>query len=371
MKTQISNSIMLAIFINMIYAKAIGVTQGSISREVGGDMWIANLVAILIGLLVMWLVVFVIKRCPEKNILEQAKVLLGAWGERLFALLLFIFFMGAYGGVMITFVYHLMDYFLPDVPIFVFILFTSGVGLYGLSKGIEVIGRFAILGLVAISILNIMILFGSLSHFDVQFFLPVLRYDLLDNLLASRHLLSDLAMGILTLAVVLPMVKQENKWYNYSTKSFLLGGFLILQWPILETGKLSPEVTSQYMVSCMQLARSAQIGLFLHRYELVMIVFFAISSLVQVMMCILCASIAAKHVVGVNNINKLFIPIALILGGFGYWIVEDHMRAMELLQHYWPLIAVPILIGVTLLIFLLGTVFKKKLANQPSGEQQA
>lgn len=363
-RTQISNSILLAIVINIVYAKAIGVTQGAIARQVGADMWIVTILSILFGLLMMWVVVMIIKRTPEKNMLEQSKVLFGTWGEKIFSALFFLFFLGAYGGVMITIVYHLMDYFLPDVPTVIFIIATTGVGLYGLSKGIEVIGRFAVLGLFSISILNILILFGSLDNFHVHHFFPVMQNNLWSNLQATSHHNSDWAMAVLMVAIILPMVKQKEKWNKYTLKSVFIGGGFILMWPLLQVGTLSPEVTGQYIVSCMQMARSAEIGLFVHRYELIMVVFFSISALVQVMTCLICASISAKHVVGAKNINKLYLPTALLLGGFGYWIVDDHMRAMHYLEDYWPVLSMSIIIGITVLVLLFGTIFKRKLVQR-------
>ncbi|MCT8139425.1 GerAB/ArcD/ProY family transporter [Anaerobacillus sp. CMMVII] len=179
----------------------------------------------------------------------------------------------------------------------------------------------------------------------------------------TKHHNADWAMATLMVAIILPMVKQQEKWLKYSTKAILFGGLFIVMWPILEVGVLSPEVAGQYMVACMQMARSAEIGLFVHRYELIMIIFFSLSALVQVMMCLLCASISAKHMTGVQNLNKLFIPVAIILGLFGYWVVADHIRAMDLLTYYWPKIAIPITFGVPIGVFLLGTILKKKLST--------
>ncbi|MBU9714835.1 hypothetical protein [Evansella tamaricis] len=119
-------------------------------------------------------------------------------------------------------------------------------------------------------------------------------------------------------------------------------------------------MVGQYIVSCMQMARSAEIGLFIHRYELIMIIFFSISALVQVMISILCTTIALKHVTGITKLNKLIFPVSLLLGAFGYWVVEDHIRAMDLLTYYWPIMANPIGLGLPLLIFLLGFFFQKK-----------
>ncbi|MGC5326922.1 GerAB/ArcD/ProY family transporter, partial [Brevibacillus sp. SYSU BS000544] len=113
MKIQISNGMFIALIINMVYPKAVGVTQGIMAREVDGDFWLSTVFATIQGVLAILMVVWLIKRTPDKNIFDQSEILLGKWGGKIVSLLIFLFFLGAFGSVMITFVYHMMDYFMP------------------------------------------------------------------------------------------------------------------------------------------------------------------------------------------------------------------------------------------------------------------
>lgn len=358
--TQISNGMLIAIIINMTYAKAIGVTQGIFARQVGGDMWVATIFSIAISLGVMLLTVALIKRYPEKNIFEHTRTLLGKWGEKLVALLIFVFFLGGFATVMITVVYHLHDFFLPDLPIYIFVILIVGVGIYGIMKGIEVISRLALLGVFSIIVLNILLMLGSLDYFHVREFFPVVRNGFFDVVKVTKHHNADWGLAIFMVAILLPMVKQKEKWMMSSMKGTIYGGLFILMWPILQVGVLTPELTGQYLVACMQMARSAEIGLFIHRYELIMVIFFAMSALIQVMICLLCGSISVKHIIGSKKLTILYIPVAVIMGGFGYWVVSNHNRAMDLLTYYWPPIAMPIFFGIPVVLFVLGFFLKKK-----------
>lgn len=107
------------------------------------------------------------------------------------------------------------------------------------------------------------------------------------------------------------------------------------------------------------MARSAEIGFFIHRYELIMVIFFSVSALIQVMICLLCGTISVKHVLGMKKLNPLLLPVSMIMGLFSYWVIRDHNQAMDLLTYYWPPIAIPIVFGVPLVIYLLG-LFKGK-----------
>jgi len=370
MKVRITNGLLIALLINMVYAKAIGMTQGIMAREVQGDMWLATIFSTLQGILVIWLVAKTMQRLPRMNIIEHHEHLFGKWAGKIVALLCLLFFLGAYGGVMITLVYHLMDYFLPEVPILVFVVAGTLVGLYALYFGLEVIGRLAFVGLFAVAALNILILLGSMHDFDVRELLPLFQSGWINTLLASRHNDTDWGMATITAAMIFNHVKNSDVWTRSGTLGILYGGLTVVLWPILEAGVMSPEVTSQYIVACMQLARTAEIGQFIHRYELIMVIFFSVSALVQVMMSLFCGSLAATHLFGLKDYRPMIIPICLLFGAFAYWVVLDHHRAMYLLSDRWPPFALSIAVGLPVLTFLLGFLRRKKWQPKKASEEQ-
>jgi spore germination protein KB len=351
----------MAIIINLVYAKAIGLTQGTMAREIGSDIWIATIFSSLQGLLAMMLIVYIIKKLPDRDIIQHSELLLGKWFAKGVALIVFVFFLFSYGGVMATFVYHLKDFFLPEAPILVVVLAAILMGIYGIFFGLEVLSRMALLGVFSILCLNILILIGSLADFDIRELLPTFQAGFGKTLWASRHHDADWAVATMMATMVLPHVKNKETWARSGAAGIVFGGLFVVLWPILEVGVLTAEVAAQYLVSCMQMARSAHIGFFLHRYEMIMIAFFALSSLTQIMITLLCASIAMQRLIGLKDYRPVVIPVAFILGGFGYWFVIDHHRAMSLLETYWIAVALGIAVGLPILILLLGKVFRKKL----------
>ncbi|WP_019155036.1 GerAB/ArcD/ProY family transporter [Robertmurraya massiliosenegalensis] len=363
MKVQITNGMFMAIIINLVYAKAIGLTQGSMAREVGSDMWIATIFAVLQGLLVMTIVIYLIKKMPDKDIIQHSEKLVGKWFSKLVAALVLIFFLFAFGGILATFVYHIKDFFLPESPLLVIVLAALFIGVYGIFFGLEVISRMALLGVFSVLCLNILIILGSVQDFDVRELLPTFQSGFFNTLWASRHYDADWALATMMATMLLPYVKNDKTWTRSGMAGIIYGGLFVLIWPILEAGVLTAEVAAQYFVSCMQMARSAQIGVFFHRYEMIMIAFFALSSITQIMITLLCSSIALQRLLGLKDYRPVIIPTALMLGGFGYWFVFDHARAIELLETYWIWVALGITISLPILILLLRKIFKKKVKD--------
>ncbi|RSK25635.1 spore gernimation protein [Bacillus sp. HMF5848] len=368
MKTQITNGMFMAIIINMVYAKGIGLTQGSMAREVGRDIWLSSIIGNVLGLLLMLLVVAAIKRLPKGDLIHQGEFVLGTFFSKLLGVLFFLFFLGSFAVVMMTFVYHLKDYFLPEAPTWIFVTLGLAVGVYAIHFGIEVVSRMALIGVFSVLSLNILLLLGSFGRFDIRELLPVLESGLLNTIWASRHYLADWAITAMMAGLILPIVKDSKTWYRSATLGVLFGGGFILMWPILEVGVLSANVTGQYIVSCMQMARSAQIGLYIHRYEMIMVAFFALSILTQIMISLFCASVAAQKVFSAKDYRPFIIPVSLILGGFSYWYILDHYRAISFLENEWIIFGLGVAIAVPLFLWMIGFVFRKKLKELSHNE---
>jgi spore germination protein KB len=94
---------------------------------------------------------------------------------------------------------------------------------------------------------------------------------------------------------------------------------------------------------------------------MVMVALYALSSLTQIMMTLLCASIAMQRVFGLKDYRRLIIPVSLILSGFGYYIVSDHRRALYFLETNWITLSLSIVIILPTIIWGFGFIFKNKL----------
>lgn len=363
MKVRITDGMLSSMIMCLVYAKAVGLTQGVMAREVYGDIWLATMISGVKGLLFIMLTVYLIRKAPDRNMLEQFDLLLGKWAGKLVGIVIFVFFTGAFGTIMITFVYHLMDYFLPQAPTYIFFAVGLSVCLYGLYKGLEVLARTAFLGILAMVIFNILLVFGSLQQFDIKELLPLFQSGVWETVRASRHNDTDWGMSTMMAALLLPLVKSPKEWNKAAAAGIVCGSIIVVQWPILESAVLSPEMAAQYIVSCMQLARSAEIGVFMHRYEMIMVAMFIIPLYVQMMLCLYCGTVAVSHTFGGISHGKLFVPVVLAMGGAGYYIVNSHFRAVRFLQTAWPYLALPIIYGLPLLLLALSFIRRKKLQS--------
>jgi spore germination protein KB len=362
MKIQITNGMLTSLVMTMVYSKALGVTQGIMAREIDGDIWLSTILSTIQGTVFMAITVWVIQKTPGHNLISQARILLGPVFEKLVGVAVFVFFSGAFCTILMTYTYHILDYFLPDIPILGFVIVGLIVSLYGIYQGLEVIARAAFLGVLCMLVFNILMIFGSVKQMDVKEMLPLFQSGFLPTLWASRHNDTDWAMATLMVSIILPNVSNPEQWKRSATFGVFFGGIIVLLWPIMEITVISPEMTAQYFISCMQMARTAQIGVFLQRYELVMVALFIVPLFVQLMMCLYCSAVVFSQISSIKDLRYTLATVTVLMGGLGYWVVADHMRAIDFVEKWWPPIALPLAFGLPVLIGGIGWLRKKKLA---------
>lgn len=361
-KIKITNGMFVAMIVNLAFVKSIGVTQGTLARLVGQDMWIATLAGALQGIAMMYVTYLVIRRRPNLDFISMGEKLLGKWFGKLVAVLMLAFFLAASGPIMLTFVYHLQDYFLPEAPLPLFLVSALLVGSLGCFYGLEVMARLSLLGLLFIFTLNLLIIFGSTQEFDIRNLLPVLEVGLPKVAAASLHYDADCALSIMMAALIMPHIKNvKQRGGQMGMLGIAASGLIILIWAFLQSAVLSAEVAAEYTVSCMKLARNAHIGNFLQRYEMIMIALYSIPILFEIMFCLYGTSMCASKLFGLNNDRWTILPAALLIGIFSYWVVRDHFTAMEFLEITWPRIGVPIAFGLPVLLLLLQLLLGKRL----------
>ncbi|MDF2606133.1 MAG: spore gernimation protein [Bacillales bacterium] len=363
MKERITNGMLIALIINMIYPKSIGVSQGVMAREIGSDIWLSTLFSCVQALIIMIIVVSIVKNLPKEPVFSGKAKLFVNGLKRLIYILLFIFFIGAFGDIMLIFVYHLRDYFLPEAQTWIFVLLGTLIGIYAIFHGIEVSGRLALLGVIFVVLFNILLLLGSLKQFDIRELQPVFNSGVGNTYWASRHMLTDWASAIMVAIILVPTVNKIESVRKSSIIGVLFATGIMIIWPILEVGVLSSEITAQYIVSCMQMARSAEIGLFIHRYEMIMVAFFAFSIFTQIITTLYCASYSAKQIFNLQDYRKMIIPSAIILSGYSLWLLQDHHHAMHITENQRVTIGLWLLVIIPILIFILGFIYKKKNKN--------
>lgn len=342
---------LLALLANMVFGKSLGYTNGTLARVVGNDAWLSMSAAFLWGLAFLPVLVWLSRRRGGELPMAYIPKLLGRWAGALVMLLLSLFFYVAFMTSAITIEQHINDYLMTETPLIVFVTGYTLLILYGVYLGMEVAARLSILGCVLNIAFNIALAAGSVHHMDLSRLLPIFDHGVLPVLTASIRAYQDVGMATAVAMLVLPMTEKPKLWLRYSWWGLGLGGVLVITWSVFEITVLGPEVTAQYLIACMQLARAAELSIYLHRYEMIMVVLFVYGVISQSIALLYSATelLAAALPFRIKR-GYLITAVSLLSIGPQYYLAYDRERYGTFLALVWPPVTVALAFVLPLLI---------------------
>lgn len=359
-----------ALLANLVFGKSVGFTSGALARDVGRDDWVAMSLAFLVGFVVMSLMVWIAIRLGGQSLTASMPRLVGRPLGKLALLLLAVFFFIAFMTSAITMELHLSDYLMTETPLIVFVLLWTLASMYGVYLGVEVIGRLSLLGFFFAVTIDVLMVAGSVQHFHLNRLFPLFDSGVLPTVAASTMALPDVSLATAAALVLLPLAGKPGKWLKLTWWGLLAGFLITIVWPVFEIGVLGPEVTAQYLISCMQMARAAELSIYLHRYELIMVIVFAYSVLAQSLASLWIACDLTDAALPFKVKRSILVPVLALLTIWPqYMLAVNRERYALFIARVWPIIALPIALGIPLLLAVVA-LFRRS-ARKPSPKPPA
>ncbi len=352
----------VTILANLVYGKSLGFTAGVLARRVGNDLWLSMLIAFATGALVMIATSYVVRAFGSTTPFEYIPRLAGRALGKLLLFLMGLLFLGAFITSGITVELHLNDFLMTETPLVIFVVLYTLLVLYGAFLGLEVAARLSVWGLFTGLMLALSMVIGTTDHFWFDRLLPLFDHGVREVLLASLIADTDVAVAVAASLFLFPYVhkKTENqgKWLGLSWLGLGFGALQSMAWPIFEVAVLGPEVTAQYLIACMQLGRAAELSIYVHRYEMVMMILFSFGVFAKSIVLLYFAHESIAAVVKVERLGRgASMTVLSLLSLFPhYWLVSDRQFYSLFLETWWPTLSLPIAFGVPLALAALVVV---------------
>ncbi|MFZ5828157.1 MAG: GerAB/ArcD/ProY family transporter [Bacillota bacterium] len=346
---------LVAILACLAFGKSIGFTAGALTRMVSSDAWLSMSFAFLLAFVLILPSVWLARRFPTEQPRQYFPRVLGRPLGMLCLILLALFFFGSYIFSAITIELHVNDFLMTETPTLVFVVAYSLLCLYGAYLGLETAARLAFPGFLMSAAIGILMVAGTIDHFEGERLRPFFDHGVGPVLWGSTIALTDTAMVTAGALVIFPLAGQPHRWLRIALWGLLGGALIVLVWPIFEIAVLGPEVTAQYLIACMQLARAAELSVYLHRYEMVMMVFFAWGVLTQSIVCLYTATEMLGAALPFRVSRGWFMTICvLIILPIHYQITIDRELTDVIMHQVWPVLSLPVALGLPPLIWLVS-----------------
>lgn len=185
----------------------------SIVTGVGGrDGWMSVLPGFAVGIPYGLMVISLVERYPQKNLLQMSETVFGRWIGKIIGIV-YISIMGYFGGLLLAQIGNIyQDSTMPLVPISVFYLGGLLLVFYMVRSGIEVFARFSEVLLPVIGIVLFMNVVLAIPQIEQGELLPILSEGLKPLVFSGIKVLPYAMEFVLFLAGVaafLPTGKEE------------------------------------------------------------------------------------------------------------------------------------------------------------------
>lgn len=348
---------------NLLFGKAIGITAGVMVRKLGKDTWQSMTIGFIIGIIIMFLLIYLCSKFPDKTIIEFSQQILGKWPGCVLGFLLALFFIMVFGASANVMTLHLSEYFLPQTPFILICTLYILLCMYGVLLGIEVAIRFSLVGFIMSVLICITMLTGTTEDLKPINLLPILDNGLWADIAGSFYIFGDISMAILAIGFIYPLLNQKKKIYKITFWSMVIAACMVIVWPVFEIMVLGPDLMRQYVVVCMQQIRCAQLTKYLPRYELIMVSFFTFGVFVQSSLMFYCAKHCIKQVTGIKKDWVIILPLTVILIIVTYFMAKDHNKFIDFLTYPYSQICVAFSIGIPVILFVIA-LLRGRLKNQ-------
>lgn len=324
------------IYMIVLFLFGSSAVQG-VSWGVGQDAWIAILIALVFGSMLVLVYARIIRLFPETSLYDVAEVIFGKIiGKIIIAL------MTLYAIHLSAIVIRLLSEFIkivtlqetPLLPMMILLLVAAG---YITFSGVATLGKWAMFVLPLYLLILLYILVLSTAEIKISNVLPIMEHSVMAIGSASLKILTTTFGGtVLFLTLADSIKKNDNPYkiylYGVFIAAVILIGILLLSIMVLGV----PLVERSYFPSY-RAARLINIGDFLSRIEMIIFYNFLFAGIAKISICLLAAVKGLENLFKSSNKGLILLilsPIILLISTLEFSSVIELFNFTDVFQYY-------------------------------------
>lgn len=320
--------------------------------------WLVVLLSGLFSLIGFCFIYLLLKKYPDKNLIEISSYLTGPVLGLIIGLLIFSFFLVNTALLLRKFSETFILAILPRTPISVIMLFFLILLIYSVLKGIETITRVAwfygpyLLGTL-VTILRFSVIHAHLYNLSPLLGpgpLVIVKYSLVDLSLFSE---------VIFLALVAPLIREKTKIFKVGLMSIVITSCINLIVVLIIIMVFTAEAVERLSLPLFQLARLITFGAFIQRVESVFVFLYFLAASIQLGGLFYGTVSSYAQTFKITNYRPLVFPLAVLI--FVISLLPPSMTDSIIINdfifsRFYGIIA----FGVPFLLWLVSLIIKKR-----------
>lgn len=304
--------LVLVMFFSM--GTSILIVPSVLAEGVKQDAWIAAILGIIIGVIVIWLFCLIIQWFPNLTFVEICEKILGKWIGKavslLFVSMAFIYAASLlyYSGTFLNI--HLM----PNTPMIALNLLLALAIVMGVRLGIETIARSAEILIFFFFIFFLLLVLFILPEMKLENIQPIFEAGPIPIIQSTKSVIEVTSVNAVVLLMIFPAcinnLKQAKKSFYIG---YLIGGLVIIILTFLCIAVLGFYSTAAEYHPSYELAKRINIGNFIQRIEASMAGLWIIALYIKATLYFYVSVLGLAQIFNRKDYKPLTIPLGVIV----------------------------------------------------------
>ncbi|WP_311315152.1 MULTISPECIES: endospore germination permease [unclassified Bacillus (in: firmicutes)] len=321
------------------------------------DAWIANILVLGMGLLLVLLYNELGSCFPNMTITEYSEKILGKWLGKVVSLLYFTYFFLSTAN----FVRQAGDFtttqFMPDTPITSIHILFFLIVIMGVRIGIEPFSRASEVFFPLVVMLVLIFIISLSNQIEFQHIQPVLGEGMKPVIRVAFHSLGTPYLQLVLLLMLFPYVNQTKEAKKSFLFGTLIGGIVLILVTSLSILVLGTETTERHQFVSYVLARKINVGDFFQRIEAVMAIIWFITMYFKITIYFYASILSLSQVFKLKNHRFLTYPLGMITIVLSLVINENIVESNKQAE-FWTSYSLPFGLFFPLLMLIVSKIKK-------------
>ena len=271
--------------------------------------WFATLISCSVSILLFLLVYLLMKRFPNKELVEIFEIVTGKFIGKILALIFSAYFVYYAGSSLREFVEMIKAYVLPYTPPSAIIFVFLAVVVFFAYVGLEGIARMSYISLIIVIIGLTLILILPLPFYNVDNLFPLAGYSL-QTTLFSGLLRASAYSDVIFLAFIINAIHGVKQFKKVGLTSLALSGAIISVTILCSILAFEYTQASENLSALFQLSRNIYFNRFFQRVESIFIFIWVVASIINVSLVFYMATSIFCKAFKIPNHRPSLLPLA-------------------------------------------------------------
>lgn len=302
----------ISIIVITISIRVFFTSPGRVVELVGTAGWYMTIISALTAASLFAFIYLLLKRFPQKNIMQITDLVLGKWVGSIVSFILGAFLMIILSVNLREFTEVLKTYVLPDSPpSFIMVIFMLGV--IALSfMGLETIARYAKFLIYMLLAGYVIVIILSFQSFKISQLFPLLGNGL-DKTIMNGFLRSSFYGDVIIIGIIAGSLQstKEIKYIGFS--SIFISG-IIASSALLAFSLVFSYTTAQELTAPMyEMAALIDYGGFLQQMEPIFLFLWNFGSFIETSILFYCVIMVYCHIFKISDKRPIILPLATLV----------------------------------------------------------